>query len=62
MLETYANKFDMEGVHLKIIEQVHTGCNDLPLNIVILKPGNPLNYNKNVHTAYKMYRDDLLQR
>ncbi|CAI2183459.1 10710_t:CDS:1, partial [Funneliformis geosporum] len=59
MLETCANKFDMKNVYLKIIEQVHIGCNTLPPNIVILKPDNSPNCNENVYAACEMYRDDL---
>ncbi|KAF0357358.1 hypothetical protein F8M41_014656 [Gigaspora margarita] len=59
MLENYENDFEMEDVHSEIAKQIPIGCNILPLKIVILKPGDPLSCNSNVHAVYEMYCDDL---
>ncbi|CAG8763267.1 4788_t:CDS:2, partial [Gigaspora rosea] len=62
MLENYINDFDMEDIHSEIIKQIPIGCNILPPNVVILKPGNPSNCNENIYAACEMYYDDLLDK
>ncbi|KAF0455591.1 hypothetical protein F8M41_001472 [Gigaspora margarita] len=60
MLEDYISNFDMKNIYSEIIKQIPIGCNLLPPNVVILKPGDPSNCNKNVHIACEIYCNNLL--
>ncbi|CAG8770526.1 3883_t:CDS:1, partial [Gigaspora rosea] len=59
MLKNYRNNFEIEDVHSEIAKQIPMGCNISLPKIVILKPGDSLSCNNNIHAACEMYYDDL---